>query len=644
MKPLRDPAQTLNEGICGFRQYVLSEPLRLAFASRSLCGFLGQRELSAKRYAEAIDPEDREKYAAFLRKLCRAGGRRSISYRLMSGTGKLYSVRDTFTVSTLEDGTRIAEAVLSQQPDPTVWQDDMPCGYLRFTCEKQPKIRKINLPMRQILHLSVPKEGEADDLELYRENIFLMLPMQERRRFARYLELIRTEGTPITGEISLLCADGSRAHVFGWITLREDRAGNPEFQVVCMDVTGRHRKQKDQETRRYLRALTDVYEKIFSYDRTDGTVKCIHDSRASRFRLIQDIPMQMEEATSRWIADTVVPEEQEKVRRFFHDSCEIPSARPDSRPPRITYRAVCGTGEVRLYQGIVLTVSDSVSLYCCRRKPEENAALKLENVALKENMQELIQRFTDGIAAFELRGNTVTPLYVTENICKFFGKTREEWLPLMEKATPIPEFVAQSSVDFRQFEHLLETGEAEFSYFNVETGTVEKMKAICSHKSPTPGASRYVMLYNVEEQNGPAGVQIRTFGYFDVFVGESPIAFRNAKSKELLALLVDRQGGFVTSEEAIACLWEDEPVNPVTLARYRKVALRLKNLLTEYGISDIVENVDGKRRIVPSKVRCDLYDYLTGEEKYASLFKGSYLSNYSWGETTLAELTGDLLE
>lgn len=302
-------------------------------------------------------------------------------------------------------------------------------------------------------------------------------------------------------------------------------------------------------------------------------------------------------------------------------------------------------GEVRRYQGIVLTVSESVSLYCCRCMPdsEDATALRSENVSLKENMQELIQRFTDGIAAFELSGDTVTPLYVTDNICKFFGRTREEWLPLMEKATPIPEFVSHSAVDWAQFSHLLETGEAEFTYLDVETGTEQKMKAICSHKSPDSGASRYVLLYNVEETDAPK-VSIRTFGYFDVFVGDSPIAFRNAKSKELLALLVDRQGGFVTSEEAISYLWEDEPVNPVTLARYRKVALRLKNLLTEYGICDIVENVDGKRRIVPSKVRCDLYDYLTGDEKYAALFKGSYLSNYSWGETTLAELTGDLLE
>jgi len=57
----------------------------------------------------------------------------------------------------------------------------------------------------------------------------------------------------------------------------------------------------------------------------------------------------------------------------------------------------------------------------------------------------------------------------------------------------------------------------------------------------------------------------------------------------------------------------------------------------------VVESVDGKRRIVTEKVQCDLYDYLSGREEFSSLFKGSYLTNYSWAETTLAELTGDIL-
>ena len=275
------------------------------------------------------------------------------------------------------------------------------------------------------------------------------------------------------------------------------------------------------------------------------------------------------------------------------------------------------------------------------------ATLKEENNQLKVTMRNLVTQFSDGIAAFEVSPiGTVKPLYASENVCEFFGYTREEWLPLTERFTPLENFVAYSEATYETFAELLRTGEAEFTYYDYSTETERKIKAICSEKEQNPNASRYVMLYDVEgSESAPKRilpenrtVSVRTFGYFDVFVGDNPIAFRNKKAKELFALLVDRRGGYVTSEEAISFLWEDEPVNTVTLSRYRKVALRLKNTLEEYGISDIVEAVDGKRRIVMDKVECDLYNYLSGKEEYAQLFKGSYLSNYSWGETTLGEL------
>ena len=44
------------------------------------------------------------------------------------------------------------------------------------------------------------------------------------------------------------------------------------------------------------------------------------------------------------------------------------------------------------------------------------------------------------------------------------------------------------------------------------------------------------------------------------------------------------------------------------------------------------------------QVQCDLYQYLSGKEEYAQLFRGSYLTNYSWGETTLGELMNDRSE
>ncbi len=674
--------EILSRGIPGFHQYVLTEPVHLSFVSESLCEMTGAepRELLSKKedlYIRLVHPGDREAYAAFIRKLAEGEQTLTARYRLLKKDGSVLPVSDTVTVKRREDGvltgwsvlTRLAGSAAAREDRQEGGQEDaggdesgrdalhflqdtIPCGFIRYTCEKQPRVTYINRRMLDFLGFSPDRPGGAEEFELYKDNIFLMVPMEERRRFAVYLERVRTASAPVAGEMSLLRCDGSRLRVFGWVSKCVNEQGEEEFQSVCMDVTERYQARREKETRRYLRALTEVYNKIFEYNLEANTVKCLYSDNSPMFRWTENIPMQMGEATEKWIGDNVDGEDQEAVLAFFGSYLAKRHRACGEKPAQIRYRARSSDGKTRLYQGIFIQMDAGVSLYCCRRVQDEREAayLRSENLSLKENMQELVMRFTEGIAAFEVKDGMVKPLYASDNVCEFFGLTREEWLPLMKKSTPIREFIARSSTSYENIEALLRNGEAEFTYFDLQSGTRRRIKAICSQKSPEGSSPRYIMLYNVDGTPAPAAgrpeppaVEIRTFGYFDVFVGKRPIAFRNKKSKELFALLVDRRGGYVSSEEAIAFLWEDEPVNPVTLARYRKVALRLRNLLEEYGIADVVESVDGKRRIVTERVHCDLYDYLSGREEYAQLFKGSYLTNYSWGESTLAELAGEAL-
>ena len=475
--------------------------------------------------------------------------------------------------------------------------------------------------------------------------------MEERRRFAKYLNRVFSADAPIAGDMTLLRCDGTRAHVFGWVTKSVNEQGEAEFQSVCMDVTERYQARKSSESKRYLKALSDVYDKIFEFNLDANTIKCLRCEETSYFKRFENIAMRIEDALTRWLINSVSSEDQDAVRRFFADFCQKRLSGTDGRPPQITYKARSTDRSFKQYTGVFIKADESVSFYCCREVKEtaKSEALKEENDQLKEGMRNIVTHFSDGIAAFEVSPDgMVKPLYATENACEFFGYTEEEWLPLTERFTPLEDFVAYSEEAYENFAKLLKTGEAEFTYFDYQSESERKIKAICSEKEPNARFSRYVMLYPVEgssENDSPAlpenrTVSIRTFGYFDVFVGDTPIAFRNKKSKELFALLVDRKGGYVTSEEAIGFLWEDEPANTLTLSRYRKVALRLKSTLEEYGISDVVETVDGKRRIVLEKVDCDLYNYLSGREEYSQLFKGSYLTNYSWGENTLGELIG----
>lgn len=655
----------LSQSISGFHEYSLTEPVHLNFVSRNFCEMTGYTEdelLDEKEdsYLLLVHPMDREAYSEFIHNLKAKEQTITCEYRLMRKDGTIFYVTDTATSRKLEDGTLVGDSVLTDITDIKnenynlqFLNDTIPCGFMRYTCEKQPKITYINKQMMKILRFPEIRDGELDYLELYKENIFLMVPMEERRKFALYLNHVYSAGVPLAGEVTLLRCDGTKAHVFGWVTKSINQQGIEEFQSVCMDVTERHQEKKEKETKRYLKALTDVYDKIFEYDLSSNTVKCLYSGNSPMFKWIENVSMQMEDATEKWVAGTVIPKDRDKVLLFFQEFCQKKLYKSGEKPPQITYRSQSSDGEVKLYSGIFLKMSEAVSFYCCRcmSDAQEADTLRSENTFLKENMQELVMRFTDGVAAFEVTDEFVTPLYASDNVCGFFGFTREEWIPLMKKTTPIKEFVARSDVAYENFAKLLRMGEAEFTYFDLGTQRERRIKAICSHKSPDSSSPRYVMLYNVDDTKPETGgklsdepvVSIRTFGYFDVFVGEKPIAFRNKKAKELFALLVDRRGGYITSEEAISFLWEDDPVNSVTLSRYRKVALRLKNTLEEYGISDVMESVDGKRRIVTEKVQCDLYHYLSGEEEHAQLFKGSYLNNYSWGENTLAELSGDML-
>ena len=659
--------EILSHQICGFHQYILTDPVHLNYVSSNLCEMVGVREEDlldeeTDRYIQLIHPADREGYSVFLRNMMGREQSLSTEYRLLKADGTVIYVRDTLTSKRTDSGILIGDSMLTDITDIRKENENLqflnetiPCGFLRYTCEKQPRITYINQKMMELLRFPDGKEGTQDDLELYQSNVFLMIPAEERRRFSQYLKRVYLADAPVAGEMTLLRCDGTRVHVFGWVTKSIGEDGNAEFQSVCMDVTERYQMRKARESERYMEALSDVFDKIFEFNLNANTVKCLHCEEDSYFKRFQNIAMQTDEALETWLINSVTSEYQDDFRKFFQDFRQKQLFEREGNPPQITYKARATDNGIKEYTGIFIKVDESIGLYCCREIKDMDAslALKLENNHLKEQMRDLVMQFSDGIAAFEVSPEgLVKPLYASENVYKFFGYTEEEWLPLTMCFTPLESFAAYSEATYEEFAALLRTGEAEFTYFDHNTKKERIIKAICSEKEPTSHTSRFVMLYTVDEigADDPQGppetrtVSIRTFGYFDVFVGDTPIVFRNKKAKELFALLVDRKGGYVTSEEAIGFLWEDEPVNSLTLSRYRKVALRLKGTLEEYGLSHIMEAIDGKRRIVMDQVQCDLYQYLSGKEEYAQLFRGSYLTNYSWGETTLGELMNDRSE
>lgn len=127
-------------------------------------------------------------------------------------------------------------------------------------------------------------------------------------------------------------------------------------------------------------------------------------------------------------------------------------------------------------------------------------------------------------------------------------------------------------------------------------------------------------------------IYARTFGYFDLFVDGKPVMFKSAKAKELLAFLIDRQGGTVTTDQIITVLWEDRPNDEATQSLCSKVVKTLKKQLDEYKIGNILIQRRGVRSIDMSQIDCDMYELMSGNVKAKEQFFGDYMLEYSWAE------------
>ncbi|MBQ6375089.1 MAG: response regulator [Clostridia bacterium] len=134
-------------------------------------------------------------------------------------------------------------------------------------------------------------------------------------------------------------------------------------------------------------------------------------------------------------------------------------------------------------------------------------------------------------------------------------------------------------------------------------------------------------------------VVVRTFGAFDIYVNGNLVEFKLSKSKEILAFLVDRQGGTVTRPELFAALWEDRVYDRGMQKQLDNYIRVLRTNLREQGIEDILEIGRGTLRVRPERFVCDLYLFLEGDRDAAQSYRGEYMTAYSWANMTEGLLT-----
>ena len=109
----------------------------------------------------------------------------------------------------------------------------------------------------------------------------------------------------------------------------------------------------------------------------------------------------------------------------------------------------------------------------------------------------------------------------------------------------------------------------------------------------------------------------------------------HSKQEELFALLVDRGRNGITKGDALSCLGEGKTPSDST---YWSWLFRLKNILEDAGIADLIATNGNIKYLKTEMVDCDLYRMLEGDAAVIQKYFGSYLRRYSWAEERIAEL------
>ncbi len=128
---------------------------------------------------------------------------------------------------------------------------------------------------------------------------------------------------------------------------------------------------------------------------------------------------------------------------------------------------------------------------------------------------------------------------------------------------------------------------------------------------------------------------IQCFGNFEVLHNGESLPFKRKKAKELLAVLIDRNGSGMTAKQICTILFPEDTDDTKNAAYLRQLVLDLKNTLKVICAEEVLQHDTPYYRIDTNLVKCDYLSFLeTGKPQ----FRGEYMTQYSWAEETCAML------
>ena len=129
-------------------------------------------------------------------------------------------------------------------------------------------------------------------------------------------------------------------------------------------------------------------------------------------------------------------------------------------------------------------------------------------------------------------------------------------------------------------------------------------------------------------------LEAKTFGNFTLFFEGKVVKFKRIKSNELVAYLIYKNGSSVQTKELISVLYGDQADSSHNGANLRNLISDIKHTFDELEIQNFFISEYNNFRINPEAVRCDYYDFLTGNKSALKSFSGEFMSQYSWAKET----------
>lgn len=141
-------------------------------------------------------------------------------------------------------------------------------------------------------------------------------------------------------------------------------------------------------------------------------------------------------------------------------------------------------------------------------------------------------------------------------------------------------------------------------------------------------------------QRQKKNIYIQMFGTFNVLKDGVPVPL-SGKAKEILAYIALFRGKEVSNQMVYATVWEDRPYGTSEMTTYFHALKRLKRILKDSNISNLlISNVKGQM-LNTEIVDCDFYSWMDKNASLHERFTGVFLPEYSWSEPILADMLYD---